>query len=104
MNRSPSIFLWILLALLIAGTYLYHTRSQIHRIIDPYSNPTPSAEALETANQQYAALLLFLQTYPDRSIPFIKDIQSKFFGDSCTVKPNLSFQTLAQFPNGMIFV
>jgi hypothetical protein len=99
MNRSVLSFL-MLLFLFIFSIFGYRMYLQ-----EGYATASsPSKEDIESANQHYAALLLFLKTHPDRSIPFIKDIQSKFFTDSCIVKPSISFSSLAQFPNGMIFV
>lgn len=98
MNHSSLIFL---LPFLILISFLVY---RSYRLEGYSSSATPSAEDLELANQQYAGLLLFLKKYPDRSIPFIKDIQSKFFTESCIVKPSISFSSLAQFPNGMLFV
>ena len=64
----------------------------------------PSPEELDAANTNYAALLLFLQKYPTKSIPFIKDMKNKLYGESCTVKPSIDFENIAKFPNGMVFV
>jgi hypothetical protein len=107
MNRSSLIFLLSFL-LLLSIVFVYNRSppegytASATSIARPTA--TPTAEDLELANQHYAGLLLFLKKYPDRSIPFIKDIQSKFFTDACIVKPSISFDSLAQFPNGMLFV
>lgn len=70
--------------------------------MDSFENTVSDAD-LSEANNQYAALLLFLQQNPTKSVKFIEDIKQKFFNDSCTVKDNIDFSNLAQFKNGMIF-
>ena len=46
---------------------------------------------------------MFLQKNPADSVKFISDIKKKFFSDSCTVKDNIDFNTIAQLPDGMPF-
>lgn len=67
------------------------------------SAPVKSDPAVNTANNNYASLMLFLQKNPVKSTGFLADIKSKFFDDSCTVKNNIDFPNLAAMPRGMPF-
>lgn len=69
-------------------------------------NPTASVKSnpeANTANNNYASILMFLQKNPAKSVKFISDIKQKFFTDACTVKNNIDFNNLAQMSNGMPF-
>lgn len=70
--------------------------------IDPDSKPESNPEA-NTANNNYASILMFLKNNPEKSATFITDIKSKFFNDTCTVKSNIDFPNIAQMPYGMPF-
>ena len=63
----------------------------------------PSKEDLETANNNYIALLLFIQKYPMQSIKLMDDVKHKFFNDGCTVKNAIDFKKVGQLPNGLVF-
>lgn len=67
------------------------------------SAPIKSDPAVNTANNNYASLMLFLQQNPAKSAGFLADIKSKFFDDNCTVKNNIDFPNLAAMPRGMPF-
>lgn len=100
-------FGFILFAMMIYIFYHEPLMNQLYstRSLDPFEDAAePSPEDLDAANTNYAALLLFLQKYPARAIPFIKDMKDKLYGESCTVKPDIDFKTIAKFPNGMVFV
>jgi hypothetical protein len=71
-------------------------------IIDSFEDNVSDTD-LSEANNHYASLLLFLQQHPTKSIKFIEDIKRKFFNESCSVKDNIDFSTIAKFDNGMIF-
>ena len=69
-------------------------------------NPMASVKsdpATNTANNNYASLLLFIQQNPGKSGKLIADLKDKFFSDECAVKNNIDFQNIAQMPNGMPF-
>lgn len=109
MNRFPDLRggapLFVGALFLIAVTLFYLTRSREPQPYEPFGEAaSPSEEELEAANSNYAALLLFIQKYPARSIPFIEDVKNKFYESSCTVKSSIDFPSLAAFPKGMIFV
>lgn len=70
--------------------------------INPMAEPKANPEA-DTANNNYASILLFLKNNPDKSGIFIKDIRQKFFTDSCAIKDNIDFPNIAQMPFGMPF-
>ena len=70
--------------------------------VDPSAPIKTNSDAV-TANNNYAALLLYIQNNPSDSIKFIQDIQHKFFDSSCNLKTNIDFSTIAQMPNGMPF-
>jgi hypothetical protein len=70
--------------------------------IDPEAKPQDNPEA-NTANNNYASILMFLKKNPEKSATFISDIKSKFFNDSCTVKSNIDFPNIAQMPFGLPF-
>ena len=67
------------------------------------SAPVKSNPEANTANNNYASILMFLQKNPANSVKFITDIKQKFFTDSCNVKDNIDFNNIAQMPNGMPF-
>lgn len=97
--------------LVISGIYVSVSRhirniNTIIRYTDTFKDvsDSPTTEEIESANTNYAGLLLFLKKYPTRAIPFIKDVKDKLYGDSCTVRPDIDFENLAKFPNGMVFV
>ena len=71
---------------------------QVNPAAKPASNPD-----INTANNNYASLLLFLQNNPSKSVKFIEDVKNKFFKDSCEVKNDIDFDNLAKLPNGMPF-
>lgn len=112
MNRffQPSIarfFGFVLISIVLYVIYqrLRSNSMTLHHQIDEFKDSSaPTEEELESANTNYAALLLFLQKYPEKSIPFIKDMKDKLYGGECTVKPSIDFKNIAKFPNGMVFV
>ena len=71
---------------------------QVNPIAAPKSNPNTDA-----ANNNYAAILMFIKDNPSKSLKFIQDIKQKFFDDSCKVKSNIDFNNIAQLPSGVIF-
>lgn len=95
----PNLFpiLLIILVLLLLGFMHYRDN-----IIDSFENNVSDTD-LSEANNHYASLLLFLQQNPTKSIKFIEDIKKKFFNETCSVRDNIDFSTIAQFDNGMIF-
>lgn len=75
------------------------------QMLNPIAAPTSSSNSGEaaTANNNYAAILMFLQQNPQKSAKFIMDIKQKFFKSTCEVKDNINFNNLAKMPNGMPF-
>lgn len=71
---------------------------QVDPLMKSQSNPE-----IEQANNNYSSLLMFIQKNPSKSINFIQDIRKKFFDDSCKVKSNIDFSSIAQFPLGIPF-
>lgn len=71
---------------------------QVNPAAKPASNPD-----INTANNNYASLLLFLQNNPSKSVKFIQDVKQKFFKDGCEVKNDIDFDNLAKLSNGMPF-
>ncbi len=65
--------------------------------------PVKSNPEANTANNNYASILMYIQKNPSSSVKFITDIKQKFFNDSCTIKDNIDFNSIAQMPNGMPF-
>jgi hypothetical protein len=107
MNRFPDprgMYLFFGALLLIATLIYTIIQPREPRPYEGFDAKEPSQEDLEAANSHYAALLLFIQKYPARSIPFIEDVKNKFYETSCTVKPSIDFSSIASFPKGMIFV
>ena len=70
--------------------------------VDPMAKPISNPD-IEQANNNYSALLMFIQNNPSKSINFIQDIRKKFFDDTCKVKSNIDFTSIAQFPLGVPF-
>ncbi len=71
---------------------------QVNPMAAPKSSPNTDA-----ANNNYAAILMFIKDNPSKSLKFIQDIKQKFFDDSCKVKSNIDFNNIAQLPSGVIF-
>jgi hypothetical protein len=103
---------WIIvlnIILLLTLLYLISTNRRDSFInypeqVDPLAKPQKSsAPGAPEANNNYAALLMFIQKNPSNSINFIEDIKQKFFDDSCKVKSSIDFNNIAQMPNGMPF-
>jgi hypothetical protein len=94
----------VLLLILFMKVSLNYRESFINypQQINPMAAPTTNSEAV-TANNNYASILLFLQKNPSGAGKFIADIKQKFFSDSCTVRDNIDFQSIAKMPNGMPF-
>ncbi len=72
------------------------------QMVDPSAPVRSNPEAI-TANNNYAAILMYIKKNPEQSAKFISDIRQKFFNDSCTVKDNINFNEVATMPNGMPF-
>jgi hypothetical protein len=70
--------------------------------VDPMAKPVSNPD-IEVANNNYASLLMFIQNNPSKSLNFIQDIKKKFFDDSCKVKSNIDFRSIAQLPLGVSF-
>jgi hypothetical protein len=66
--------------------------------VDTKSNPEK-----DSANNNYASILLYIQNNPSKSFKFIQDIKQKFFDSSCSIKSDIDFNKIAQMPNGMVF-
>jgi hypothetical protein len=94
----------ILLAILLVQILYNTTDSFINypQQVNPTA-PIKSDPAVNSANNNYASILLFLQNNPSKSAKFIADIKSKFFEDTCKVRNNIDFTNLAQMPQGMPF-
>jgi uncharacterized membrane protein len=94
------ILIFLLMAILLYKPYEYFVNypQQINPLEVQKSNP----EAI-TANNNYASILMYIQKNPDSSVKFISDIKQKFFNDSCTVKDNIDFKSIAKMPLGMPF-
>lgn len=71
---------------------------QVNPMTTSKSNPNTDA-----ANNNYAAILMFIKDNPSKSLKFIQDIKQKFFDNSCKVKSNIDFNNIAQLPSGVIF-
>jgi uncharacterized membrane protein len=70
--------------------------------VDPNAKPKSNPEA-NTANNNYASILMYIQKTPTDSLNFIKDIKSKFFDDTCKVKSTIDFTNIAVMPDGLPF-
>jgi hypothetical protein len=70
--------------------------------VDPTATPNPDP-AVSTANDNYAALLLFIKNNPSQSAGFLTDIQRKFFDRSCTLRSDIDFNDILNFPDGAPF-
>lgn len=70
--------------------------------VDPKAKPKSNPEA-NSANNNYASILMYIQQNPSDSLNFIKDIKDKFFEDSCKVKSNIDFSNIASMPGGLPF-
>jgi hypothetical protein len=93
----------LLSILLIAATskrrdYFINYPQQVNPTTPIKSNPEAN-----TANNNYASILMYIQKNPANSVKFISDIKQKFFNDSCTVRDNIDFNNIAKLPSGMPF-
>lgn len=70
--------------------------------VDPMAKPKSNPEK-DSANNNYASILLYIQNNPSKSFKFIQDIKQKFFDSSCSIKSDIDFNKIAQMPNGMPF-
>ena len=99
----------IILNMILLGTLLIVIMSNKRDSFINYPqqvNPNASVKSnpeANTANNNYASILMFLQKNPSNSVKFIADIKQKFFNDGCTVKDTIDFNNIAQMPNGMPF-
>lgn len=75
------------------------------QMVNPMAIVPSETKSNETAsaNNNYAALLMFIQQNPQKSAKFITDIKQKFFKSSCEVRDNIDFANMAKMPNGMPF-
>jgi hypothetical protein len=71
---------------------------QVNPMAEPKSNPEK-----DSANNNYASILLYIKNNPSKSFKFIQDIKQKFFDSSCSIKSDIDFNKIAQMPNGMVF-
>jgi hypothetical protein len=94
------ILLTILVIQLVFKNREYYTNYP--QQVDPQAKVKTNPE-VETANNNYASILMFLQKNPAQSAKFITDLKDKFFTESCTVKNNIDFNNIAQLPNGVPF-
>jgi hypothetical protein len=94
----------ILLFALLYILYSKHSDSFINypQQVDPMAKPKSNPD-VEAANNNYASLLMFIQNNPSKSLNFIQDVRKKFFDDTCKVKSNIDFSTIAQLPLGVPF-
>jgi hypothetical protein len=94
----------ILLVILLYNLYSKSSDSFINypQQVNPMAKPMNNSD-VEQANNNYSALLMFIQNNPSKSLNFIQDIRQKFFDDSCKVKSNIDFRSIAQFPLGVPF-
>ena len=101
---------WIIvlnLILLIVLLYILHLRqtdsfTNYPQQVDPMAKPVSKPD-VDAANNNYASLLMFIQSNPSKSLNFIQDIRKKFFDDTCKVKSNIDFNNIAQLPLGVPF-
>lgn len=101
---------WIIILNMILGiilVLLLNTKSKDMFVnyaqpINPTEKTKSNPEA-QTANNDYASILMYIKNNPYTSLKFIEDIKQKFFNSSCTIKNNIDFNNLAQMPNGMPF-
>jgi hypothetical protein len=99
------IFLNIILLLILLYKLSYNHRDSFINYpqqINPQAAVKSNPEA-DSANNNYASILMFIQKNPSQSLKFITDIKSKFFDDSCKVKSNIDFSNIAQMPDGLPF-
>ena len=66
----------------------------------PISAPSSQSD-MDTANQQYAALLLFLQQHPEQLTGLITDLQEKLFTGTLQTKDPIDLKQLTN--GGAIF-
>ncbi len=96
------ILAFILIAVLIGNTEHFINYPQMVNPMASVPSGTKSNEAA-SANNNYAALLMFIQQHPQTSAKFITDIKQKFFKPTCEVKDNIDFANIAKMSNGMPF-
>jgi len=110
MNLDILNFNWwiILINILLLTTFLIQIWKRNETFINYPQQVNPDAPIsqnndIETANNNYAALLLFIKNNPSKSANFIADIRNKFFEDQCKVKNYIDFNNIATFSDGVPF-
>jgi hypothetical protein len=99
------IFLNIVLLIILLYTLSYKRYDSFINYpqqVNPSAKPTTNS-GRDTANNNYASILMYVQQNPAQSVKFIQDVKQKFFDDSCKVKTNIDFSDIAQLPDGMPF-
>jgi hypothetical protein len=94
----------ILLVILLYILSIKHRDSFINypQQVDPNAKPKSNPEA-NSANNNYASVLMYIQKNPSDSLNFVSDIKNKFFDDTCKVKSNIDFANIASMPGGLPF-
>lgn len=95
---------FILLIILLYVLSIKHRDSFINysQQVNPNAKPKSNPEA-NSANNNYASILMYLQKNPSDSFKFIDDVKDKFFDNSCKVKSNIDFSNIASMPGGLPF-
>jgi len=104
------ISVWIVLLNIILISILYYKISftsfdsfvNYPELMNPLASPK-SGHGGSTANNDYASLLMYIQSNPSDSVKFIEDIKSKFFENNCKIKNDIDFSNIAQMPSGLPF-
>ncbi len=99
------IYINIALLLILLYQLFIHNRDTFINYaqqVNPTAKPNTNAD-LDSANNNYASILMYIQNNPSKSVNFIQDIKQKFFDTSCQVKTDIDFNSIAQMPNGMPF-
>jgi hypothetical protein len=112
---------WTLLAVVVLALFVYRLQYGRRRRVrllgsllraDTFVNvpqqvnpeaPITTDSAVTEANDQYAALLLFIKNNPSKAAGFLTDIQRKFFDRSCTLRSDINFNDILNFPEGAPF-
>ena len=112
MNRASLHFMSVgLFVVILVGLFVSCMSRRLSRTdaflnypqqVNPVAAMTTQPE-VTAANDNYAALLLFLQNNPSQTARFLADIQQKFFDKSCIVRSDIDFQGIVNFTNGAPF-
>jgi hypothetical protein len=89
-NIHMYITLFIIGVVLIIA--LYYTNKLL---MEGFASDVSSAAKLDMMNMNWRIMLKYMSDNPEKAMPFITDVKSKFFSDTCELKqPKIDYANL----------